>query len=79
MNSLRILHVADVHLGVKFRGLPPDKARNRREGLKKTFSKMIDLAKSSRTNALLIAGDLFDDPYPSPSLVSFVINEMKKG
>jgi DNA repair exonuclease SbcCD nuclease subunit len=26
----------------------------------------------------LIAGDLFDDPYPSPSLVSFVINEMKR-
>jgi len=78
MNSLRILHVADVHLGVKFKGLPPAKARNRREDLKKTFSKMIDLAQSSRSNVLLIAGDLFDDPYPPPSLVSFVINEMKR-
>jgi exonuclease SbcD len=78
MNSLRVLHVADVHLGVKFKGLPPAKARNRREDLKKTFSKMIDLALSSRSNVLLIAGDLFDDPYPSPSLVSFVINEMKR-
>lgn len=77
MNSLRILHVADVHLGVKFKGLPPDKARNRREDIKKTFSKMIDLAKSSRTNVLLIAGDLFDDPHPSQSLVSFVMDEMK--
>ncbi len=78
MNSLRILHVADVHLGVKFKGLPPDKAQNRREDLKKTFSKMIDLVKSSRSNVLLIAGDLFDDPHPSTSLVSFVINEMKR-
>ncbi len=78
MNSLRILHVADVHLGVKFKGLPPAKARNRREDLKKTFSKVIDLTKSSRSNVLLIAGDLFDDPHPSSSLVSFVINEMKR-
>ncbi len=78
MNSLRILHVADVHLGVKFKGLPPEKAQSRREDLKKTFSKMIDLARSSKTNVLLIAGDLFDDPHPSPSLVSFAINEFKK-
>lgn len=78
MNSLRILHVADVHLGVKFKGLPPAKAQNRREDLKKTFSKMIDLAKSSKSNVLLIAGDLFDDPRPSSSLVSFVMNELKR-
>jgi len=78
MNSLRILHVADVHLGAKFKGIPPTKARNRRDDLKKTFSKMIDLAKSSKSNVLLIAGDLFDDPNPSSSLVSFVINELKR-
>lgn len=78
MNPLRILHVADVHLGVKFKGLSPDKARNRREDLKKTFSKTIDIVKSSRSNVLLIAGDLFDDPHPSSSLVSFVMNEIKR-
>lgn len=78
MNALHVLHAADIHLGAKFKGLPPNKARNRREDLKNTFSKIIDIAKSSKSNALLIAGDLFDSPHPSSSLVSFVINEMKR-
>ncbi|MCZ7382027.1 MAG: DNA repair exonuclease [Candidatus Methanoperedens sp.] len=78
MNSLRVLHVADVHLGAKFKGLPPNKARNRREDLKNTFGKIIALAKSSKSTAILIAGDLFDNPNPNSSLVSFVTNEMEK-
>jgi DNA repair exonuclease SbcCD nuclease subunit len=77
MHSLRVLHVADVHLGARFKGLPPNKARNRREDLKSTFSKIISLAKSSKSTSILIAGDLFDNPHPNSSLVSFVINEMK--
>ncbi len=71
MPGLRILHTADVHLGAAFRFLGP-RGREQREQLKATFSRVVDLALTSQVDMLIIAGDLFDSPFPPAALVAEV-------
>lgn len=72
MPGVRLLHTADVHLGASF-GFLGRRGREQRAQLKKTFSRVVDLAITSQVDALLISGDLFDSPYPTPDIVGEVI------
>lgn len=60
MDSVRILHCADLHIGAECRFLGT-KSRTRKSEVKKTFHRILELCREEKTDLLLIAGDLFDD------------------
>lgn len=60
---MKIIHCADLHLDSKMEtSLDADKARERREELLATFSRMVDYADHNDIRVIIIAGDLFDTP-----------------
>ncbi len=59
MNSIKILHCADIHIGAAESSLGV-LAESRRAETLITFEKIINLAKEERVDILLIAGDLFN-------------------
>lgn len=59
--EIRLLHTADVHLDYPFLYLG-DKRTDRRKDVIETFSRLIDLAIEKSVAALLICGDLYDNP-----------------
>lgn len=68
---LKLLHLADVHLGAKFVELGP-KGLEQRSKLVKTFSTLPSVVKQKGTELVLIAGDLFDSPFPSKESIDTV-------
>ena len=60
LESISILHCADLHLGASFSSLPPSVAAERSNDLLRVFAKIIELCESRKIQLLLIAGDLFD-------------------
>lgn len=61
---LSIVHLADLHLGASYSFLPEAKAAIARESQFSTLQQAVDYANSQFCNAILIAGDLFDQPQP---------------
>lgn len=61
---VRLLHVADVHLGAPLRGFGREAEARRAETLD-AFRALPSLALEREVDAVLIAGDLFDGPRPS--------------
>lgn len=58
MDTVKIIHTADLHLGSSRTGV-----KNGRIEIENTFYKIINLCKTEGVDFLLIAGDLFDSPY----------------
>ncbi len=58
MPSVKILHLADLHIGAAVSGLGT-RAESRRAETLITFERIIALAKAQKVDILLIAGDLF--------------------
>ena len=77
MSKIRLIHTADIHLGMKFEMLGK-KGYIQRKQVKDTFSKVIDTTLSERADALLIAGDLFDSNTPAKKDVDFVYEQFSK-
>ena len=75
--SLKLLHIADVHLDAPFRWLGA-KGQEQRRQLKETFRKTIDLALAERVDCLLIAGDLFDSNSPAQDTVDLVQGQLAR-
>lgn len=71
MNTVRIVHCADLHLGSPFAGLGR-KALARRADLQQTFRRVLEICREQQAEVLLIAGDLFDNGHPSRELVETV-------
>ena len=71
MNSVKILHCADLHIGAaeSFLGA---RAESRQAETLITFEKIINLAKENAINILLIAGDLFNSNNVEKSFVDRV-------
>ncbi|MGE3075489.1 MAG: exonuclease SbcCD subunit D [Dehalococcoidia bacterium] len=67
---LRIVHTSDVHLGA-YEGSSDGKWRARRELMEQTFVRVIELANTQNADALLIAGDFFDNDRVAPETVEF--------
>ncbi|MEN3001260.1 MAG: DNA repair exonuclease [Armatimonadota bacterium] len=59
--AIRLLHMADVHLGRAFSYLG-ERAREHQQRLLRTFEKALETAHQHQCHAILIAGDLFDSP-----------------
>ncbi len=73
MNSVKILHTADLHLGSNRTGVKGGKTE-----IENTFLKIVNTCKTHSVDFLLIAGDLFDTPFANSDLVSRVISAIKQ-
>ena len=62
---LRLLHTADWHLGKKFRSFPEEAQKTLSRARMDVVGRILDLARRQRVDAVLCAGDLFDDPSPA--------------
>ncbi len=69
---MRLLHTADVHLGARFGVLGEEKGRAQRLQLQRTFESIGELAVDERVDALIVAGDLFDNNTPSAGSIELV-------
>lgn len=63
---LRLLHTADWHLGKRFPSFPEEAQKTLSRARMDVIARILDLARRQRVHAVLCAGDLFDDPTPSP-------------
>src|SRR2546425_9445862 len=75
--GLKLLHMADVHLGKAFQMLGAQGAAQRR-ALEDTFVRAVDVAIAHQVHVVLIAGDLFDSPRPSATLVDLAERQLRR-
>ncbi len=71
---MKIIHCADIHLDSKLAALSHNKAILRRQEILDTFCKLISEADKNGDGAVIVAGDLFESKYASPSTKSALIN-----
>ena len=74
---IRLLHLADVHLGRPFQMLGAKGAAQRR-ALEAMLTRVVDLAIERRVHLVLVAGDLFDTPKPSAATLDAVGHELRR-
>ena len=77
MKKIRILHTGDFHLDSPLKNLG-DAADICREELLRSFGTMVDIARESLVDAIVIAGDLFDNTNPSLQTVDYVCRKLKE-
>ncbi|HEV3191064.1 MAG TPA: metallophosphoesterase, partial [Polyangiaceae bacterium] len=63
---LKLLHTADWHLGRRFPSFPEEAQKKLSRARMDVIATILDLARRNMVNAVLCAGDLFDDPTPAP-------------
>ena len=75
MNTVKILHCADIHIGAaqSFLGTLAEK---RRYEVLMTFERIIDTAKENDVKIIAIAGDLFDSNNIEKSFIDAVFNKI---
>ncbi|MCK6565409.1 MAG: metallophosphoesterase [Dehalococcoidia bacterium] len=73
---LRVVHTSDVHLGA-YSGNEGHWAV-RRSLIETAFSRVIDLASNVNADALLIAGDFFDNDRVEPDVVQFAAEQIRR-
>ncbi len=66
---LTIVHLADLHLGASYSFLPAEKAAVAQESQFAVLQQAVDYANAQFVSAILIAGDLFDQPQPPSPIV----------
>ncbi len=72
---LNVLHTGDIHLDSPFSRLDARGAALRREEIRAAFVAMMDYAKKSGVDLILIAGDLFDNAAVTKETLSLVQRE----
>ena len=75
--TLKLAHISDVHLGAKFSYLG-DKAEEHRNNLKNTMRLCVDKAIENEVDLFIVAGDIFDQPFPSKLNQLFVLEQIKR-
>src|SRR4029450_10659774 len=63
---LRLLHTADWHLGRRFPSFPEEAQKKLSRARMEVVSRILDVARRHSVNAVLCAGDIFDEPTPIP-------------
>lgn len=74
---LRLVHTSDVHLGA-YEGSGDSKWSERRDLIRHTFTRVIDLANDVSADALVIAGDFFDNGRVDSSTVEFAAGQIRR-
>lgn len=62
--ALKILHTADWHLGLRHRGFDKEDERKLTRARLEVVERILDCAELHRVDAVLCAGDVFDDAHP---------------
>jgi len=75
--NLKLAHISDVHLGAKLLYLRTN-ADDHRNNIKNAFENSINIAILKKVDVFIIAGDLFDSPFPSRNLQNTVLDQIKK-
>ena len=74
-DTIRIIHMGDLHLDSPFSTLSVDKSEIRRRELRATFTSIMYYVKEVAADIVLISGDLFDDGYATPETVALLCKE----
>lgn len=74
---IKLLHIADVHLGKTFRMLGRRGALQRR-AVQEAFERAVAVAGEHRVQMAVIAGDLFDSPKPPETTIQFVVRQLRR-
>src|SRR5208282_6259921 len=62
---LRLLHTADWHLGRRFPSFPEEAQKKLSRARMDVIATILNVARRNSVDAVLCAGDLFDDPTPA--------------
>jgi DNA repair exonuclease SbcCD nuclease subunit len=74
---MKILHLADTHLGYSaYRKITKDGVNQRETDVYKSFEKFIDYAISNKVDLVLHAGDLFDSVRPNNRAITVAIQQI---
>jgi DNA repair exonuclease SbcCD nuclease subunit len=63
---LRLLHTADWHIGRRFPSFPEDAQKKLSRARMDVVTRILAVGRRHSVNAILCAGDLFDEPMPQP-------------
>src|SRR4051812_4668420 len=61
---LKFLHIADWHLGRRFPSFPEEAGKRLSRARMDVIATILEIGRRNSVNAILCAGDLFDDPDP---------------
>jgi DNA repair exonuclease SbcCD nuclease subunit len=78
---MRVLVSADIHLGSPIRSAAmrnPDLGDHLKQASRDTFIRIIDLAISESVDALVLAGDIFDNEQPDLKSRAFLISQLAR-
>ncbi|WP_323783840.1 DNA repair exonuclease [Leisingera sp.] len=78
---MRLLVSADIHLGSPVRSVAlrnPDLGDRLKQASRDTFVEIVDLAISEQVDALVLAGDIFDNGYPDLKSRAFLIAQLAR-
>ncbi len=70
--QLKLVLFSDLHLDISFTWMEPRVARRRRQALRDTLVRIIDLAIAERADALLCGGDLYEQDRFTPDTGEFL-------
>jgi len=76
--AIKFLHLADVHLDTPFKNREKGVREVLREGVRQAFRKAIDLALDRQVDAVLVAGDLFDNDTLSFATEKFLLEQINR-
>jgi len=75
---MRLLHLADLHLGWRPSGWPDDRAAERRRRRDGVLERAVDMALAEGVQLVLIAGDLFDTFDPDEACVDAALAQLRR-
>ncbi len=69
---MKLLHFSDLHLDAQFAWATPAAARIRRENLRATMLRIVELARAENIDAVLSGGDLYEHERITPDTAEFL-------
>ncbi len=74
MTPIRIIHTSDIHLDTSFSGagIPSCLGDRKREAIRGTFRRILEDARASAVDVVLIAGDLYEHDRVTPDTIEFL-------
>ncbi len=78
MHTVKILHCGDLHFDTPFQGFTPMEAEKRKEDLRETFGRIIEIVKTQRIPILLMSGDIFDNEGVTKMTMEYIDKKLKE-
>lgn len=78
MKRIRVLHLSDLHFDTPFSDLNRNFSEKRREELRETFGKVVNIAAQEKVDLMLISGDVFDNLTVMKTTLDYIIKKLKE-